>query len=32
MMNALRKEADALDPLQRELWPLPTFQELMFIR
>ena len=33
MMNALRKEADALEHIcSDELWPLPTYQEMLFIR
>jgi len=33
MMNALRKEADALEHVcADDLWPLPTYQEMLFIR
>jgi glutamine synthetase len=33
MMNALRKTADALEHIcSDELWPLPTYQEMLFIR
>ncbi|MDD4017834.1 MAG: glutamine synthetase III [Kiritimatiellae bacterium] len=33
MMNILRKEADALEHIcADDLWPLPTYQEMLFIR